>query len=253
LAACTRDNRFNGRLRALLAVAALALPAGATVAARATATGACLTAAADSCGAHFSELAELTPANVSGLMPLVAGTAAITRGEQWLTGLPQRPQRGLQVDTAASVDLRLQRFVEQRVPSELAAQGRVAGKLASAVSYLRDSSRLRAWDVVQQRVLWSVRDALPRASCTLITAGGLVFYGTRDGWLKALDARSGRELWKHKIAGGRLEEASSYRGPDGHQYIAVRTVRGNQQRATGPASAAPQGEREARVVFALAH
>jgi outer membrane protein assembly factor BamB len=156
-------------------------------------------------------------------------------------------QRGLQVDTAASVDLRLQRFVEERIQSDLAVQERVhrqpgAETFSSSVGYVRDTSELRAWNPVQRRVLWSVPDALPGASRTLVTAGGLVFYGTRDGWVKALDARSGRELWKHRVPGGRLAEASSYRGPDGHQYIAVRAVQDN-----------PQGEREPLLLFALAH
>jgi len=100
--------------------------------------------------------------------------------EERLTDQQQMLQRGLQVDTAASVDLRLQRFVEERVQSDLAMQDRVhrgptGETFSSSVAYLRDSSELRAWDPVQQRVLWSVRDALPGASRTLVTAGGLVF------------------------------------------------------------------------------
>lgn len=217
--------------------------AGSTVAAPPAPAGKCLPAA-QTTSTHFSELAELTPTNVRGLMPLVARTAPVTvRGGR--LGRQQAPQRGLQVDTTASVDLGLQRFVEERVRSELAIQdrGRIepgGGSLSSGVSYLLGSSELRAWDPEEQHVLWSVCDALPGSSRALVTAGGLVFYGTRDGWLKALDARTGRELWKHRIPDGRLEEASSYRGPDEHQYVAVRTLPGN-----------PRGEREALLEFAL--
>jgi len=244
------DRRPRCWLRAVLTVAAVAMPAAATLAAPHSMAGECFVetpAATSSTGTGFSELAELTPANVRGLMPLVAPTAAVALRAARLT--VQRPvlQRGLQVDTAASVDSRLQRFVEERVQSDLAMQDRVhrqpgGGSFSSSVGYVRGSSELRAWDPMQQRVLWSVQDALPGASRTLVTAGGLVFYGTRDGWLKALDARTGRELWKHKVPGGSLGEASSYRGPDGHQYIAVRALPGNLQ-----------GEREPLLVFALAH
>ena len=241
----TCDQGFGCRLRILLAAATVAVLAGSTVAAPPAAAGNCLPAT-QSTGTRFSELAELTPTNVRGLMPLVARTAAVTlRAEP--SGGQQTPRRGLQVDTTASVDLGLRRFVEERVRIELAIQdrGRIepgGGSHSSGISYLLGSSELRAWDPEEQHVLWSVCDALPGSSRALVTAGGLVFYGTRDGWLKALDARTGRELWKHRIPDGRLEEASSYRGPDQQQYIAVRTLPGN-----------PRSEREALLEFALPH
>jgi hypothetical protein len=239
------DQGFRCQLRVLLAAAAVAMSAGSTVAAPTAPGGKCLPATPTT-STRFSDLAELTPTNVRGLMPLVARTAAVTvRDER--PARQQVLQRGSQADTAASVDLSLQRFVEQHVRSEPAMQdrGRVqpgGGSLSTGISYVLGSSELRAWDPGQQRVLWSVCDALPGSSRTLVTAGGLVFYGTCDGWLKALDARTGRELWKHRIPDGRLEEASSYRGPDEHQYIAVRALPGN-----------PRGERETLLVFALPH
>ena len=58
-------------------------------------------------------------------------------------------------------------------------------------------------------------------SGALATAGDVVFYGTMDGWFKAVDARSGKELWKFKTASGIIGQPISYRGPDGRQYIAV--------------------------------
>ena len=102
---------------------------------------------------------------------------------------------------------------------------------------------MRAWDPIERHVLWSVREALPISSSgMLVTAGGLIFYGTVDGWLKALDARSGRILWKHRVDGKRPDAPMSYRGPDGHQYIAVRAS----QRGAGDG-------RETLLLFALAH
>jgi hypothetical protein len=48
-----------------------------------------------------------------------------------------------------------------------------------------------------------------------------VFYGTMEGWFKAVDARSGALLWQHKAASGIIGQPVSYRGPDGKQYVAV--------------------------------
>jgi glucose dehydrogenase len=53
------------------------------------------------------------------------------------------------------------------------------------------------------------------------TAGDLVFYGTMDGWFKALDARSGKLLWSFKTESGIVGQPVTYRGPDGKQYVAV--------------------------------
>jgi glucose dehydrogenase len=55
----------------------------------------------------------------------------------------------------------------------------------------------------------------------LATAGDLVFYGTMDGWFKALDARTGALKWQFKTDSGIIGQPVSYRGPDGRQYIAV--------------------------------
>jgi outer membrane protein assembly factor BamB len=42
-----------------------------------------------------------------------------------------------------------------------------------------------------------------------------------EGWFKALDARTGRELWRARLGSGVIAPPISYRGPDGHQYIAI--------------------------------
>ena len=101
---------------------------------------------------------------------------------------------------------------------------------------------LRAWDPIERRVIWSVTETLPGSAHTLITAGGLVFYGTSDGWFKALDACTGRTLWKHRVDGRALDEPFSYRGSDGHQYIGVHSL-----------PHATVDGREKLLVFALAH
>ena len=78
-----------------------------------------------------------------------------------------------------------------------------------------------AWDPMRRRAVWEIKEDLPLWSPALATAGGLVFYGTMDGWFKAVDARSGKLLWQFKAGSGIIGQPISYRGPDGRQYIAV--------------------------------
>jgi lanthanide-dependent methanol dehydrogenase len=78
-----------------------------------------------------------------------------------------------------------------------------------------------AWNPVTRRAVWEVKEDLPLWSGALATAGDLMFYGTMDGWFKALDAHSGKLLWQFKTDSGIIGQPVSYRGPDGRQYIAV--------------------------------
>jgi lanthanide-dependent methanol dehydrogenase len=79
----------------------------------------------------------------------------------------------------------------------------------------------QAWDPVAQRTVWEVHESFPVWSGALVTAGYLAFYGTMDGWFKALDARTGKVLWQHKVGSGIVAPPITYRGPDGRQYVAV--------------------------------
>jgi PQQ-dependent dehydrogenase (methanol/ethanol family) len=78
-----------------------------------------------------------------------------------------------------------------------------------------------AWDPVNRRKVWSVRENFPVWSGALATAGDVVFYGTMDRWFKALDARTGELLWRFRTASGVISQPITYRGPDGRQYVAV--------------------------------
>lgn len=78
-----------------------------------------------------------------------------------------------------------------------------------------------AWDPVAGKAVWKVKESFPVWSGTVVTAGDVVFYGTMDGWFKALHARTGQELWKFKVGSGIIGQPITYRGPDGRQYVAV--------------------------------
>ncbi|PYP69574.1 MAG: PQQ-dependent dehydrogenase, methanol/ethanol family, partial [Gemmatimonadetes bacterium] len=61
----------------------------------------------------------------------------------------------------------------------------------------------------------------PVWSGALATAGDVVFYGTLDGWFKAVDAKSGAPLWKMKVGSGVVGNPITFRGADHRQYVAV--------------------------------
>jgi len=54
----------------------------------------------------------------------------------------------------------------------------------------------------------------------LTTASGVAFYGTMDGWIKAISAKSGQELWKFHMPSGIIANPMTYTH-DGKQYIAL--------------------------------
>ncbi len=81
--------------------------------------------------------------------------------------------------------------------------------------------RFIAWDPGAGTIAWQLQEEYPVSGGALTTAGGLVFYGTMDGWLKAVDAKSGLEVWKYKTPSGIVGSPIAFQGPDGKQYIAV--------------------------------
>jgi PQQ-dependent dehydrogenase (methanol/ethanol family) len=81
--------------------------------------------------------------------------------------------------------------------------------------------RVTAWDPAAAKARWVIDEDLPVWSGALATAGDLVFYGTMDGWFKAVDANSGKLVWQFKTGSGIVGQPISYRGPDGKQYVAV--------------------------------
>jgi PQQ-dependent dehydrogenase (methanol/ethanol family) len=84
-----------------------------------------------------------------------------------------------------------------------------------------NEGELMAWDPIAGKKVWTIPDKYPTWSGTVVTAGDLVFYGTLDGWFKAVDARTGKVLWQFKTGSGIVGQPITYRGPDGKQYIAI--------------------------------
>jgi lanthanide-dependent methanol dehydrogenase len=80
---------------------------------------------------------------------------------------------------------------------------------------------LIAWDATTGKKVWGVKEKQPAWSGVLATATDVVFYGTMDGWFKALNAKTGKLLWKHKVGSGIIGAPMTFLGPNKKQYVAV--------------------------------
>ncbi|HUY83604.1 MAG TPA: PQQ-binding-like beta-propeller repeat protein, partial [Steroidobacteraceae bacterium] len=78
-----------------------------------------------------------------------------------------------------------------------------------------------AWDAATGRTVWRDDERYPSWGGALVTAGDVAFYGTLDGWFKAVDARTGMLLYRFKVGSGVVGAPISFRGPDGRQYVAI--------------------------------
>ncbi len=77
-----------------------------------------------------------------------------------------------------------------------------------------------AWDGKKGKIVWSNKEQFSVWSGALATAGGIVFYGTLEGYLKAVDAKTGKELYKFKTPSGIIGNVMTYEHK-GKQYVAV--------------------------------
>ena len=79
---------------------------------------------------------------------------------------------------------------------------------------------IRALDPLTGEMKWEHRLVQPAWAGVVSTAGGLVFAGTEDGYFKALDAGSGKELW-HSNLGGRVIASPMSFEVNGQQRVAI--------------------------------
>jgi len=76
-----------------------------------------------------------------------------------------------------------------------------------------------AWDAGTGKIVWSKPERFSVWSGALSTAGDVVFYGTLEGYLKAVDL-NGKELWKFKTPSGIIGNVTTWEYK-GKQYIGV--------------------------------
>jgi alcohol dehydrogenase (cytochrome c) len=80
---------------------------------------------------------------------------------------------------------------------------------------------ITALDPFSGEVRWKYTlDAGSASAGVLGTAGGVLFSGSREGYLLALDSRTGKLLWKYQTGSEIRASPISY-SLDGRQYVAI--------------------------------
>ena len=80
--------------------------------------------------------------------------------------------------------------------------------------------QVKAMNSVTGKFEWEIAEKFAIWGGTMATAGDLVFYGTLDGYIKALNSKNGEELWKFKLPSGVIGHPITYKH-DGKQYVAI--------------------------------
>nr|WP_245372614.1 methanol/ethanol family PQQ-dependent dehydrogenase [Rhizobium leguminosarum] len=76
-----------------------------------------------------------------------------------------------------------------------------------------------AWDAAKGEIVWSKPEQFSVWSGALATDGDVVFYGTLEGYIKAID-NEGKELYKFKTPSGIIGNINTFEHK-GKQYVAV--------------------------------
>lgn len=77
-----------------------------------------------------------------------------------------------------------------------------------------------AWDAVKGEKVWGIKENLAAWGGSLVTSTDVVFYGTMEGWFKAVHAKTGKVLWKYKTPSGIIGNPITYKH-NGKQYVAI--------------------------------
>ncbi|MFG1284747.1 methanol/ethanol family PQQ-dependent dehydrogenase [Xanthobacter autotrophicus] len=80
--------------------------------------------------------------------------------------------------------------------------------------------QVKAYDAINNKYKWEVMERFAAWGGTLATAGGVMFYGTLDGFIKARDSDTGQLLWKFKLPSGVIGHPMTYTHK-GVQYVAI--------------------------------
>ncbi|MFA5950899.1 MAG: PQQ-dependent dehydrogenase, methanol/ethanol family [Hyphomicrobium sp.] len=82
------------------------------------------------------------------------------------------------------------------------------------------TGKIKKFDVLAGTADWEIPDQYPNWGGTLVTDGGLVFYGSLGGDFRAVDRKSGKVVWERKLASGIIGNPITYR-VKGKQYVSI--------------------------------
>ncbi len=77
-----------------------------------------------------------------------------------------------------------------------------------------------AWDASEGKIKWSIPERFSVWSGALVTKGDVAFYGTLEGYMKAIDAKTGKLLWQFKTPSGIIGNVNTW-SHKGKQYVGV--------------------------------
>lgn len=77
-----------------------------------------------------------------------------------------------------------------------------------------------AWDPIKAETVWEIDERFAVWSGALSTAGNVVFYGTLEGHIKAVDAETGEQLWQFKTPSGVIGNVNTFQH-EGRQYLGI--------------------------------
>ncbi|HEX4675839.1 MAG TPA: methanol/ethanol family PQQ-dependent dehydrogenase [Steroidobacteraceae bacterium] len=77
-----------------------------------------------------------------------------------------------------------------------------------------------AWDPAAGKIVWTKPERFSVWSGALSTDGNVTFYGTLEGYIKAVDTKTGNDLWKFKMPSGIIGNVFTYQY-GGKQFVGV--------------------------------
>jgi PQQ-dependent dehydrogenase (methanol/ethanol family) len=136
--------------------------------------------------------------------------------QEWCMKLTVQPKSGGTTISAGSENRVLEPFVQAFMSAEWIGTDPPGDK---------NHGRLTARDPVSGKLAWEKRYDLIPHSTLMSTGGGLLFVGTGDGFVEAIDAKNGALLWRFNVGSGVHGGIISY-AINGKQYIAVASGHG---------------------------
>jgi PQQ-dependent dehydrogenase (methanol/ethanol family) len=82
------------------------------------------------------------------------------------------------------------------------------------------AGKIKKFDIVSGQADWEIPDPYPNWSGTMVTDGGLMFYGSKSGHFRAVDRKSGKVLWERKLGSGIIGNPITYK-VKGKQYVSI--------------------------------
>ncbi len=82
------------------------------------------------------------------------------------------------------------------------------------------TGKVKKFNVLTGETIWEIPDPYPNWGGTLVTDGGLMFYGSLNGDFRAVDRKTGKVVWQRRLGSGIIGNPITYK-VKGKQYVSV--------------------------------